>query len=410
MPIKNNEAVWALLDQGAVSGGNFLTTLVLARSLSQADFGTYSLVFLVLLSLNTLHASVVIYPMTVAVAQTSGEAAREVVGRGVAHTCVLWLPGLLILSVVLLILRRPDILPTVGLALLCWQLQEVARRSLLADANAKNAIIPDVVSYGGQALILLVLHLHSLNAIFLSVGLTSLAALLWQLANARPLYRDLMSRTHVDAAWKLGKYTLVANTLNMGILQFPSWTLDALQGRAVVGSYQALASLIGIANPILFSMSNMMIPAVARAAGDGLAAARKILIKNAVVFSALLLPCFLVMGCFPRQIMSAVYGAHSPYLSLATLLRILSLTFTLQFFATLLGAYEGGLSRTKTYMFAQIASLAVLVPTGALLMKLYGIAGAVWAGALAALARMVTFMILSHRADRAMMMSLPQSE
>ena len=403
--LKNNEALWALLDQGVVSGGNFLTTLVLVRSLSQVDFGTYSLVFLVLLSLNTLHSSLVVYPLTVAVAQTSGAAGREALGRCIVHTCVLWVPWLSILFAVLLILHRPGILVTVGLALLCWQLQEVARRALLADANAKNAIIPDLVSYAGQALILIALHLQSLNAIFLSIGLTSLAALLWQLMIARPLYRELTSRTHIGAAWKLGKFTLVANVLNMGILQFPSWTLDAMQGRAVVGSYQALANLIGIANPILFSMSNMLIPAVARAAGDGLAAVRKIMLKNAILFSSLLLPCFLLMGGFPRQIMSVVYGAHSPYLPLAPLLRILAFTFLLSFLATLIGAYEGGLSRPKTYMFAQIASLSVLVVTGLLLIKLYGIAGALYAGALAATARMLTFIVLSRRADRAIMMS-----
>jgi O-antigen/teichoic acid export membrane protein len=251
--------------------------------------------------------------------------------------------------------------------------------------------------------------LKSLNLIFLSIGFTSVASLVWQLVIARPIFHEVTARTHISAAWKLGKYTLVANTLNMGILQFPSWMLDALQGRAVVGSYQALANLIGIANPILFSMSNMLIPAVARAAGDGLAAVRKIMAKNAILFSALLLPCFLLMGGFPRQIMAVVYGGHSPYLPLAPLLRILSLTFLLQFLATLVGAYEGGLSRPKTYMFAQIASLSVLVSTGVVLMKLYGIAGALYAGLLAAAARMLTFIILSRRADRAIMMSVPEN-
>jgi O-antigen/teichoic acid export membrane protein len=405
----NNEAVWALMDQGVVSGGNFLTSLVLARSLSQVEFGTYSLVFLVLLSLNTLHSSLVVYPLTVAVAQNTGIPGREALGRCIVHTCVLWAAWLLILLAVLLVLHRPDIFPAVGLALLGWQLQEVARRALLADANARNAIIPDLLSYAGQALLLFALHLKSLNLIFLSIGFTSFASLVWQLVIARPIFHEVTARTHISAAWKLGKYTLVANTLNMGILQFPSWMLDALQGRAVVGSYQALANLIGIANPILFSMSNMLIPAVARAAGDGLAAVRKIMAKNAILFSALLLPCFLLMGGFPRQIMAVVYGGHSPYLPLAPLLRILSLTFLLQFLATLVGAYEGGLSRPKTYMFAQIASLSVLVSTGVVLMKLYGIAGALYAGLLAAAARMLTFIILSRRADRAIMMSVPEN-
>jgi len=47
----------------------------------------------------------------------------------------------------------------------------------------------------------------------------------------------------------------------------------------------------------------------------------------------------------------------------------------------------------------------VLVTTGLVLIKLYGIAGALYAGALAAAARMLTFIVLSRRADRAIMMS-----
>jgi hypothetical protein len=44
--LRESEAGWSLLDQAAVSGGNFLTTLVLARILSPLNYGTFSLLFL----------------------------------------------------------------------------------------------------------------------------------------------------------------------------------------------------------------------------------------------------------------------------------------------------------------------------------------------------------------------------
>jgi O-antigen/teichoic acid export membrane protein len=400
---KNSEAFWALLDQGVVSGGNFLTSLVLVRSLAKEDYGTFSLLFLILLSLNTLHSSLVIYPLTVTIAKSEGEAGREALGRCIFHTVLLWFAWVAILEIMLVILRRTDVFVGASLAMLAWQLQEVARRALLGNADAKNAIVPDLVSYVGQGLILLWLHPQNLNQIFLCIAGTSTAAMIWQIWITRPVFRHLMEQTHIADAWGLGKYTLIANTLNMGILQLPSWTLDAMQGRAVVGSYQALANLIGIANPILFSMNNMLIPAVARASSKGLPHVRKVVVKNGLIFGVLLLPCFVLLGFFPAHVMAIVYGKHSPYLPLSPLLRIFTLTFLLQFLATLIGAYEGGLSRPRTYMFAQIVSLGILATSGVILMKMYGITGAIYAGAIAAAARMFTFIVLSRRADLAMM-------
>jgi O-antigen/teichoic acid export membrane protein len=397
---KNNEALWALIDQAAVSGGNFLTALVLARSLNRTDYGTFSLLFLVLFSLNTLHSSLVIYPLTVAVAKSDDRAAREVLGRCVFHTGVLWLGWSALLVVALVVLHLPSLLTSTALAMLFWQLQEVARRSLIANADGRKAILPDLISYVGQAGLLWAVHSQSLNVIFFCICGTSAAALFWQLMMARPLFRNLLEPMHIEHAWRLGKYTLIANVLNMGILQIPSWTVDALLGRATVGVFQALANLIGVANPILFSMSNILIPEIARAASNGPTAARKVMVKNGIIFGSLLLPCFALLILVPRQLMSVAYGIHSPYLEMAPLLRVMAITFLLQFLATLIGAYEGGLSRPRTYMFVQICGLVVSVVGGIVLIKMYGIAGAVYAGALTAAARMSVFALLSQRSDR----------
>jgi O-antigen/teichoic acid export membrane protein len=98
--------------------------------------------------------------------------------------------------------------------------------------------------------------------------------------------------------------------------------------------------------------------------------------------------------------MRLVYGAASPYLAFAPLLRLFVLAFLLQYLATVVGAYEGGLSRPKTYMWVQIVSTAILLTAGVWFIRVFGVAGAVDAMFLASAARLVTFLLLAWAADR----------
>ena len=55
-------APWAVADQMAISAANFVTVVLLARGLSQADFGYFTLVYSVLLFANSLQAGLVTQP------------------------------------------------------------------------------------------------------------------------------------------------------------------------------------------------------------------------------------------------------------------------------------------------------------------------------------------------------------
>jgi O-antigen/teichoic acid export membrane protein len=396
-----DQSFWAIADQAAVSGGNFLTSLILARSLSRADYGTYSLLFLTLLSINTLHHAMVIYPLTIAIAGDPTRNFRQAVGRAISHALVLSVAWMVLLATMLLFLHRLDVFPAMALAMIAWHLQEVARQAFLANADIRNTILPDVLSYVGQAGILLLLRPTNLSLIFTCIAVTSAAALAWQLLLTRPQFSQPFRRDSVLRSWNLGKFTLVANLVGMAILQIPSWGLDIFRGRAAVGSYQALANLIGIANPIIFSMGAVLMPAVARAALISTERAKQTALKHGFRFGVLLLPCFLLLAFSPHRTMLMVYGQRSPYVALAPLLRIFAITFMLQFTGNTVGAYEAAMARPQAYMYSQFSCLATLGTVGLLLIRLYGISGAVYAGLIAAAARLLGFFPISARSSRA---------
>ncbi len=395
-----DQTLWALGDQAAVSAGNFLTSLVLARSLSRADFGTYSLLLITLLSINTLHHALVIYNLTLGVARSPSGGLGESVGRSVAHTLVLSLVWSLLLIAVLGFLHRLDLLPALMCAMVAWHLQEVARQAFLASANIHHTILPDVLSYLGQAAILWRLHVTSLQHIFFCIAGTSVAALVWQFARLRPTFADPFEREYRREAWKLGKFNLVANLMGMAILQIPSWSLNAFYGRAAVGSFQAVANLVGVANPIIFSMGAVLMPAVARASMIGREHARSSAFRYGLKFGLFLLPCFVLFLAAPHQLMAAVYGRNSPYLSLAPLLRVFTLTFLLQYVASVVGGYEGGLARPQSYVYSQVCCLAILGTIGIVFIRMFGVPGAVYGCMLAAAGRMLAYVWSSIHFDR----------
>jgi Na+-driven multidrug efflux pump len=115
--------------------------------------------------------------------------------------------------------------------------------------------------------------------------------------------------------------------------------------------------------------------------------------------SSPLLLLFVATLLFPHQILQLVYGSSSPYLTEAGLLRWFFLAAMLQWVAVCVGAYEGGMGRTKSYFMAQLFSLLVLATVGALLISRFGTTGAVAAAILASSVRAAATFWLSRRSD-----------
>ena len=390
-----------LLDQAVVSGGNFLTTLVLARTLVPAQYGLFSLLFLSLFGINTCHSSLVVYSLTLRGAVANSRDLRRLTFASMLHTALLSIPLAAVLCLIALVLHHGEVCLAISVAMLAWQLQEATRRILLACRRVPAAILPDATCYIGQAVLMFVVRPSSLASIFLLFALTSVVAWLWQLALLGVEVSRAYVREHAGYSWRMGRFVLGGNLLNMLTLQIPSWGLASFAaGAPAVAGYQSLLNLAGVANPIIFSASNLLIPAVAREAPRGVAHARSTVLRQGMRYGLLLLPCFAILFAAPGAVMKFVYGAASPYLVFAGLLRPFVLAFAVQYVATVVGAYEGGMSRPRTYLWVQVAGTVLLLTAGLWLIRSFGIAGAVYAMLLAASARLLVFVLCAHAGDR----------
>ena len=74
-------ASWTLVDQGVVSCGNFLLNVLLARTLSEEDYGEFALFLGAIFILRTIDYSLISYPLSVRLCVASDEERAGLLGN-----------------------------------------------------------------------------------------------------------------------------------------------------------------------------------------------------------------------------------------------------------------------------------------------------------------------------------------
>ena len=74
-------ASWTLVDQGVVSSGNFLLNVLLARTLSEEDYGEFALFLGAIFILRTIDYSLISYPLSVRLCVASDEERAGLLGN-----------------------------------------------------------------------------------------------------------------------------------------------------------------------------------------------------------------------------------------------------------------------------------------------------------------------------------------
>ena len=397
---------WAIADQGVVSLGNFLTTIILARAVSPTAYGVWSVTFRVILFLNVLPASLITYPLYVRLAARDDTGVDELIRAALALTALLALPQALILVASSSLFGSFALGLWAGCALLLWQLQETTRRALMARLAFRTAVFTDAISYLGQASLCWVIARHGklsveigFGVIALSCGVAAIAQLL--LLRTR-LKGPINLRDSAVTLWRTGRWILGSNLVtNFGIQAAP-WALFLFRGSSAAAGFEAIANLLGVSHPIMLSMGNIMVPGVARArVRDGMFGARRVALGYAVQGGLLLLPYILALVIFPRQLLALFYGSGSSYVTLAGPLRLLALVYVLTYCSGTIKLFLNALELKNRALFLIESCACVLL--GVLLVPLvlrFGLSGAVVATGLSLGLRLVSNLILLRRVNR----------
>ena len=395
--------LWALTDQALVSLGGVATSIILARTLSPAEFGVYVLLFGAMLLLNTVHASIVVYPLSIRGARATNTEVPRLTGAFLVLAVLFTLPLVVPFGAMTVVLASWRIVPWAIAALLAWQAQETARRALFANLRLCAAIPGDVVAYLGQGALILLLAQRgdlTLRSVFVAMVATSLAGLTLQLVHVRPsvdLKASVVSLARV--ALNDGRWVLPSNLLGAFIMQGLLWMLALIEHARGAADLQAIITIVGVANPVMFGLGNLLMPVMARAQQTSVMAEGRRQFASAFGLGGLLLlPYMLLLWILPGHVLTLVYGASSPYADLTTPLRLLALAYLLVYMAHVGNAALFGLEQLHAALVVQIAGSATLIAAGGLLTFIWGITGAALATLLVHLVRTVLSMYALRQA------------
>jgi O-antigen/teichoic acid export membrane protein len=314
----------AFIDQAVVSGVNFVTALVLARYLSTASYGQYVLLFALLLFVGGLQAALITAPLMV-IAQ------RHAAEQRAAYYNPLWvvqlfgclLAVLLIVAMILLGQQwRPDIIggvPVLPAAILAgaYLIQEFVRRALFAQRLSLDGLMVDLISYGAQIVLIVVLILNrslTLEWALWAIGLTSLAGCVFGIARLG-LSLNAVSLAAIRATWHQhwdqGRW-LLGSTLTQWVSgQFYFFVVAAILSPAAVGLLGASRNLVGFANIFILSLENF-VPGIAaqRLRSGGLAAMAGWISRFRLALGVGMGIYCLVFAIFGEQLMGLLFGAQ----------------------------------------------------------------------------------------------------
>ncbi|WP_431266734.1 hypothetical protein [Dankookia sp. P2] len=106
------------------------------------------------------------------------------------------------------------------------------------------------------------------------------------------------------------------------------WTLLLLHGKSTVAAHSAMISLLGVSHPLIFSIQSIVVPALSRRLTQvGERAAITGGIADAAPIALTAIGFVLLIGAFPVEIISVVFGAGNRYVDYAGALRLGALSY-----------------------------------------------------------------------------------
>src|SRR5208283_3667438 len=121
---------WTIADQAIVSAGTFLVNVVLARHLSPAEYGIFSLLYGGLLTLQLFNASLLIYPLSIRLVTATDQDHAHLLATALILVGSLTVVLSGILALCLLAFGQAHLIGPALSCFLFWQIQETMRRGL----------------------------------------------------------------------------------------------------------------------------------------------------------------------------------------------------------------------------------------------------------------------------------------
>ncbi|MGH8627259.1 MAG: lipopolysaccharide biosynthesis protein [Gammaproteobacteria bacterium] len=263
---------WAIADQVVVSGGNFVSGILLARLLGIEDFGVYVLAWAIVLFVQSIQFSTISTPMlsigpkhdTKNVDLFFGGIFLQQIVFGLASALLTWL-GTPFAAALFPHAKLEFIAPALATAVLSCQAQDFLRRYFFTTTRPAISFAIDILRYFVQ-IALLVLYasinssFNSAMALWIASGAAAFASVAilpcvspmkWSVEEALK-----QARSH----WHFSKWLTASVLLNWAIGNLSFLFAGTLIGTAAVGGIRAAQYLAGVAHLVIEAAGNVVPP------------------------------------------------------------------------------------------------------------------------------------------------------
>lgn len=308
----------SLLEQGLISGTNFLALLVLARGFDADIFGTFSFAWLTLLFVVNIQRSAVVVPFVIHTAEPGVLEAEAPAWRRLSlWTTILSAVGLGLVAAALPLFAAPDWMVTAFLLAALFVVPSFAyefRRRWLIQLDHFGATVAAAAAYAalyvaGVALAVVTHRLEVAAAAFI-VANGGAALLCAVLAPRLPKPVDPPKFTPFlrNLAHFIG-WSVASNLAYNGYGHLPPLILGALAGPGPVALFQAMRNFTQPLSTAATAIDNFDKPRAARAlSADGLPGLRRALTHTTTAMALMTLPYVVLLVLAGDHLVELVYG------------------------------------------------------------------------------------------------------
>jgi len=398
----------AIVDQGLITGSNFLLSILLARWLSREEYGAFALGFAIFLLVATLYQALLLEPMSV----FGGAVYRPRLGAYVRALLGIHLFATMAILVALGFSAQavrvtghsdglPGALAGAAVAAPCILLLWMARRAFYLQLSSAFAVagatVYCILVIGG---LFLAHHRRSLSSfsafVLMGVGglLSGAVLLLFLFRQFRESGIALPLREVWSRHWKYGRWALLAAAAMWVPANMFYPLVSSFSG---VASTAGLKALLNFFNPIFqmyAALSLLLLPYASRQRSEGVDLGRLTRRITLLCASGTVAYWLIAVG-FARPAFRLLYSGR--YMEVSYLMPVVALgsIFENAFFgpAIVLRAMESPKSVFAALFAAAGVSLVVGIPAT----WAFGVAGAVWAQSLSSVVSFIVAVFLLRR-------------
>ena len=333
-PRTASRAVFAMLDQAVISGVSFLTSILVGRNCTEAQFGLYTLGMSVILLAISVQQSLISAPHTIFVARYKDQQRTQYNGTVGVQALILNLIILLAIAIPAIVLMTgvgPEGSGWVMLTLLvvcpAVLLREFARRFMFAHFNMPGALFLDIAIAILQIACLAILFVNGwLTGItgLIAIGIAcSISGLVW-ISRSRSSFHIAADQLvpETKRSWSFGKWIFGGQVSVALVAVVLNWWLAGTKGTDATGIYGACMTLILLANPFVIGLQNMLSPNVAKAMHEGgRGQVRKMVLQSSAVLGVVMAVYLIAIGLWGDEMVQLIYrgkyaGNQTPILFL----------------------------------------------------------------------------------------------